>query len=1030
MVRRSLTRAGVGALLLSSVAALTPARETRPTSSSIEVTIHEGTNMAAALSPDGATLAIDALGRIWTLPAAGGEALALTDPEGDARQPVWSPDGRRIAFQAYWGGDYDIWAVNADGSGLRQLTSGPFDDREPHWSPDGFRVVFSSDRGGSYDIWEVGVASGEARRVTDAPGNEYGPAYSPDGTEVAYVADGGALGVWVTPRTGEPRLVVDFQSGRGEQLFAPSWSPDGRRVAYNVEKYGSSELFVAPAEAGTGAPTRVSDEDEDVFPFRAQWTEGGRLLYTADGQIRSRPAGGGPAEPVRFTATVRLDRPSYRKVLRGFDRDGPHPVRGIVSPSVSPDGARVAFTALGDLWVMPIGGTPERLTDDPFVETDAMWSPDGTRLAYGSDRSGAMEIWVHDLATGERRRLSEGGGSLPVWSPDGTEIAYATGGFGSESGIHVMSSATGVSRTVRKGLNSPGRVSWSPDGTQLGVSAHWRYSTRFREGVNRALLIGLARVAADDDGPPPEVSGPSAAAFAGDVGVLPEPVLQTNERWLDFLPHGSVGSRGTDGPVWSPDGHSMAYVSGGVLWTIAVSPRGDPLGPPRRMTNEVADDPTWAGDSRSIVYITSDRLRRVWVADGRTEDIPVPLTWERELPTARVVVHAGALFDGNSDALRHDVDIVIDGNRIVRVEPHDAALHTGRVVDASDGVVSPGLIEMHTHGGLSGGEQLGRLWLSYGITSIRMPAADPYDMTEARESIASGRRPGPRTFGTGGTIDGSRIYYAGSPSLASAAQVELEMGRAEALRYDLVKTYVRLPDAVQKRVIADAHAAGIPVTSHELYPAVANGVDGVEHVRGTSRRGYSTKVSALSRSYQDVLELLVRSGMSITPTVGIYGSYGVLAHDDPDFFDDDRVRAFFPWAPGAVRQRGEVEVARRMVSDMASLARRVVEGGGVVVVGTDSPIIPQGLSFHAEMEALVRFGGMRPVDVMRAATSVAARAMGYGSELGSVRAGMLADLVVFEGNPLEEISNTRTVRVVLKNGEVYSMDRLLKRPEA
>ena len=99
-------------------------------------------------------------------------------------------------------------------------------------------------------------------------------------------------------------------------------------------------------------------------------------------------------------------------------------------------------------------------------------------------------------------------------------------------------------------------------------------------------------------------------------------------------------------------------------------------------------------------------------------------------------------------------------------------------------------------------------------------------------------------------------------------------------------------------------------------------------------------------------------------------------------------------------------------------------------MGRDAPISPGGVSCHAEREAVVRFGGMRRVDVMRAATSVAARAMGYGSELGSVRAGMLADLVVFGGNPLEEIGNTRTVRVVLKNGEVYTMDRLLKRPEA
>ena len=105
-----------------------------------------------ALSPDGATLAFDLVGRIWVMPSGGGRAEPLTDPLGDARQPTWSPGGERIAFQAYWDGNYHIWSVAADGSELRQHTRGPHDHREPHWSPDGGRIAFSSDRSGSYDI--------------------------------------------------------------------------------------------------------------------------------------------------------------------------------------------------------------------------------------------------------------------------------------------------------------------------------------------------------------------------------------------------------------------------------------------------------------------------------------------------------------------------------------------------------------------------------------------------------------------------------------------------------------------------------------------------------------------------------------------------------------------------------------------------------------------------------------------------------------------------------------------------------------
>ena len=86
------------------------------------------------------------------------------------------------------------------------------------------------------------------------------------------------------------------------------------------------------------------------------------------------------------------------------------------------------------------------------------------------------------------------------------------------------------------------------------------------------------------------------------------------------------------------------------------------------------------------------------------------------------------------------------------------------------------------------------------------------------------------------------------------------------MAYDLIKTYVRLDDRLQKRVIEFAHANGMPVTSHEIYPAVASGADGVEHIRGTSRRGYSPKVTALNHSYQDVIEMLTASKMTLTPT--------------------------------------------------------------------------------------------------------------------------------------------------------------------
>ncbi len=1043
----------------------------------IEVTISEGTNVAVALSPDESTLALDLLGRIWVMPASGGAATALTDPVGDARQPAWSPDGSRIAFQAYWDGNYHIWSVGADGTGLRQHTRGRFDHREPHWSPDGGRLAFSSDRSGSYDVWVMRLDSGGLEQLTDWPGNEYGPAFSPDGREVAFAADGDRSGIWLTGSGGSGAVAGDggprrVAEGDGGELNAPSWSTDGRTLSFNSISEGRSRLHAVAASEGE--LRTLTGEEEDVFPFRASWTVAGDLYHTGDGLVRWRRADGSGWREVAFSATVTLDRAEYARRPRDLRAPGPFQVRGIVSPAVSPDGTQVAFSALGDLWLHTIGGEAERLTDDPWIEADPAWSPDGGRLAFASDRDGSLDLYVRDLETGSDRRVTDGAAAtMPAWSPDGSRIAFV--GSAAGTAVQVVDLATGAVETLRAGLNGAGRPSWSPDGASVLVSALSPYSGRFREGVNRALVVPSRPLrTADAAG----MSGadalpvPSAGARAATAGELhraaergsrmatttapPLPVprghghthdlppwasgdpgpaassttaLQAADRYLDLPLHGSVGSRANDGPAWSPDGRHVAYISDGVLWTVAMTPEGETADLPRRLTNEAADDPSWTGDSRSLVYLSDDRLRRIDALTGAAEDITPTLAWTRPAPPASVLVRAGALFDGRSETLRRDVDIVIEDGVITQVADRDPARTADRVVDAAGQVVMPGLIEMHTHGGLADGESKGRLWLSWGVTATRCPACDGYELTEAKEAGESGRRIVPRIFGTGGTIDGSRIYYPNAPALGASAQVELQMGRAATLGHDMIKTYVRLSDPMQRRAIVEAHALGIPVSSHELYPAVAFGGDGVEHVRGTSRRGYSTKVSETNGIYADAVDLLAASGMTLTPTVGIYGGYGLLAAETPDLLYDPRVEAFSPDAPASTRIPPDLALARRMVERMSSLPRRVLEAGGRVIMGTDSPIIPRGLSLHAEMEILVRYGRMRPVDVLRATTSESGDALGYEGRLGVVAPGAFADLIVLDEDPLQDIAATRSVHTVILGGAVHTLEELLRPPE-
>ena len=169
-------------------------------------------------------------------------------------------------------------------------------------------------------------------------------------------------------------------------------------------------------------------------------------------------------------------------------------------------------------------------------------------------------------------------------------------------------------------------------------------------------------------------------------------------------------------------------------------------------------------------------------------------------------------------------------------------------------------------------------------------------------------------------------------------------------------------------------------------------------------------------------------GPAFSPDGGIYGAYGLLAADDPSLFDDPRVETFFPWARDAARAPGDMVLARRLAEDMASLPRRVLEAGGRVVAGTDSPINPSGLSLLAEMEAMVRYGKMRAVDVLRAATSESARALGYEGRLGVVAPGALADLIVIGGDPTADIRAVRDLRAVIHGGMVHDAPSLLQRP--
>ena len=443
------------------------------------VRVTEGTNFAVAASPDGAQLVMDLQGTLWLLPAAGGAAEALTDGLGDDRLPDFHPDGDRVAYQSYRSGTWDIWQLALPSGEPERLTTTGFDDREPAWSPDGERIAFSSDRGGTYDIWLLEVATGETTPLTSGLGNESQPAWTPDGDGIVFVAtpEGDVEGTvqWVSPEAESEPVAVPETGG---MIAAPAVSPEGTHVVFRRLLYeglllmGSrfdigtaSEWVVAPfpgeadvsdSEGDADPPEREGDADpsdregalrtlagggEDIFPFRPQWLDARTLLYTADGGIRRLEMAGDPAAPeeasagageataIPMSAELAVRRPPERRGRIRTESEEPRPVRGIIRPSISPDGTRLLYAALGDIWTAPLDGSeaPLPVTRDTWLDTDPVWLPDGASVLFASDRGGTMDIWGKTAGLGtpggtfptnrQARSRSESGG-YRGWLPD------------------------------------------------------------------------------------------------------------------------------------------------------------------------------------------------------------------------------------------------------------------------------------------------------------------------------------------------------------------------------------------------------------------------------------------------------------------------------------------------------------------------------------------------------------------------------------------------------------------------------------
>ena len=1004
----------------------------------VPIRTDEGTWMDVDVSPDGRTIAFTLLGDIYTMPIAGGTPRRIAEGLAWEAHPRFSPDGRRIAFTSDRGGGDNIWVMNVDGSDKRQVTKEDFRLlNQASWSPDGEYIVakkhFTTQRSlGTGEIWIYHVSGGGGvklvARSSEELQKELGePVYAPGGDAVYYTrnttpgntfeyAQDSTQGIFaiekVDLKSGEVTTAVSGYGG----AVRPQPSPDGKLISFIRRDKDKSELWVK--NLATGVERRLTgglDLDmqetwavQGTYPTMAWTPDSKSVIYWAGGKLRRIGAAGGESTVIPF----RID--DTRAVA-----DAPHP-QVAVSPdsfttkmvkfaTMAPSGSQIVFESMGKLWTKDgAGGEPRRLTrETDAIELWPAFSRDRSKLAWvrWTDQ-GLGQIMVGNPNGSGARAVTtvQGHYAVPQFSPDGRHLVFEkrSGGdmlspdYSEEAGIYRIAVSGGEPELVTRGNRAP----------QYGAAN------------DRIFMLGQEK------------------------GKLQ--LLSTDLNGQDKRVH-AVGELASDFRV-SPDGKTLAFRQNYEVFAMPLLPGGQAVEvaekasslPVTQASKGGASYIGWADNGRTLTWSMGPTLYRADVgtlfanapqADGAPRFTPpqsgisLARTVAADRPSGSVALTGARILTmAGSDAGAIDNGtIVITGDRIVAVGPAASVqVPAGaKVIDATGKTIMPGLVDAHAHGGYGQGDIVPQQnWvmvqqLALGTTTLHDPSSQASTAFAAAERQRAGMLLAPRIFSTAEIVYGAKApgVYARIDSYDDALQ---HIRRIKAQGGGSIKNYNQ-PRRDQRQMVARAAAAeGMQVVAEggSLY-----GMDMTIVADGNSTLEHNVPLEFF---YEDMLQFFGGSQTNYTPTLVV--TYGGLAGDPywrqaTDVFADPLLVHTPPRELVATTARRVKAPDWAYVDDeSARESKKLAARGPLVSIGAHGQ--QAGIAAHWELWSFVR-GGMSPAESLRAGTIIPARSLGMDRDVGSLEAGKLADLLVLDADPSQDIRNSNRISRVMLGGRLY-----------